>query len=317
MIYISDLYKKIIIANKENATKLRVCSGYSSSDFVKKVLEECPDLFIELFLGMTPQGMSLKNHLSFLELIEENEDRLKVWYQIEEVPTHIKCYTYYENDVEIVSYIGSANFTFNGFIHWREMLSSSKESLSKLYFEQEKISKLATFEFISDYVQFYEDDVVIEEETEEMISTVQDSSEIVDQIFYASKSPYKYRETLSIIPERFPSWKRKGINAFFNEEIESVSQTALVQFDTIFPMDRIFEVRTSDGKKFESYVDSSYSIKKMTFQPSLFKYISGRIDHDINNYLTRDILIKNKMNEIRFKKLQDDSFLMLFEADEN
>lgn len=328
MIYITNLYQNIIIKGCENATELKVCTGYSSSEFVKKVLDDCPTLKIELFLGMTVYGISSKNHDGFIKLIENYKERIKVWYQITEPPTHTKSYTFFKNEVEIQSYIGSANFTKNGFIKWNEMLISSELSLNDFYEAQKCLSMLANNEEIEKYIFLYEEDEIstnfIEEEEEQFIYVVdkdnQDSvSKYVDTDILSKKNnftDFRYRRRLTIIPEKFPLWKRKGINASLNGGRSTLLQTATFQFDTIFPLDKKIRILTKDGNSFVAYVDSSPSILEIEFTPSLHTYISKRIGHCPSSYLTREILVDKKMNDVRFLKIEEDLYEMIFEIDD-
>lgn len=63
-----NLYDNIIAKNADRYSHLRVITGYSSGNFVHRVLNDFPNLKIELYLGMAMQGISNRDHKAYREI---------------------------------------------------------------------------------------------------------------------------------------------------------------------------------------------------------------------------------------------------------
>lgn len=152
---INNLYNGVLIKEGRQANKLRIISGYASSGFLYRVSQDFPNLEIELFIGMTQEGISYQNHHNFKVLCQE--ENISVYYQVKDVPTHIKLYEFSVDD-EIQTYVGSANFSENGFMKQRELLSKiSTDENDKLFEEIAQASLECTDPDIPNRIMMYED----------------------------------------------------------------------------------------------------------------------------------------------------------------
>ncbi|AMB97390.1 phospholipase D family protein [Aerococcus urinaeequi] len=152
----SNLYQRIIRKEGQKAAKLRIISGYVSSGFLYRVSQDFPNLEIEVFIGMAKEGISYQNHNNFKVL---SEDKLiSVYYQVKGIPTHIKLYEFSSNN-EINTYVGSANFSENGFIKQRELLTKINTNKNDKLFEQiaQLSLKCTDFNVLSN-IPLFEDD---------------------------------------------------------------------------------------------------------------------------------------------------------------
>ena len=113
---VSDLYERIMQANADEFDCLRVITGYSSGDFIKKVLSDFPNLNIELYLGMARQGVSIRDHDYYQSITQKGV--VKVCYVTDKPMIHQKVMEFY-NSRDRIGYVGSANFSFNGFFEQR------------------------------------------------------------------------------------------------------------------------------------------------------------------------------------------------------
>lgn len=105
---------------------LRVLSGYVSPIFVEHVLETYDELQLEVIIGMvSTDGLAIWHHRAFLDLMNQFPDRLEIFYQVVSPGNHRKVYHWQGGILEERVFIGSANFTQNGFGRQREVLVES------------------------------------------------------------------------------------------------------------------------------------------------------------------------------------------------
>ena len=152
MIYNNELYLNVLKENCKIYDKLSIISGYASASFLERIIEEFPDLKIELFIGMSQEGVLKANHKQYLRIMSINKN-VNIYYQYKAALTHIKAYVF-SNYEETKSFVGSANFTENGFIFNNELLCETNESLNELFNDQKEKSKLCNDNSINEYLQF-------------------------------------------------------------------------------------------------------------------------------------------------------------------
>ena len=127
---VSDLYERIMQANADEFDCLRVITGYSSGDFIKKVLSDFPNLNIELYLGMARQGVSIRDHEYYQFITQKGV--AKVCYVTDKPMIHQKVMEFY-NSRDRIGYVGSANFSFNGFFEQREIMVVADNNLDAVF----------------------------------------------------------------------------------------------------------------------------------------------------------------------------------------
>ncbi|TKI46248.1 restriction endonuclease PLD domain-containing protein [Lysinibacillus tabacifolii] len=127
MYLIQDLESHVLeTPYSEGYRHLRVLSGYVSPIFIEHVLETYNELNLEVTVGMVPNdGLSTWQHWAFLRLMHLFTDRLSIFYQVSRPGNHRKVYHWQDPILETKVFIGSANFTKNGFGRQREILVES------------------------------------------------------------------------------------------------------------------------------------------------------------------------------------------------
>lgn len=129
--YLIDDLETHVITNpyNEGYRYLRVLSGYVSPIFVEHVMTTYTDLSLEITVGMVShEGIPIWNHQAFLTLVERFAGRLTVSYQVSRPGNHRKVYYWVENELlglDSRVFLGSANFTRNGFGRQNEILVES------------------------------------------------------------------------------------------------------------------------------------------------------------------------------------------------
>lgn len=127
-----DLYNNIIAENADKHSKLRVITGYSSGNFVNQVLRDFPNLNIEMYVGMALQGVSQRDHDLYRKISDNGMGEI---YYVDRLPmVHQKILEFYDGqEVQNVSFVGSANFSYSGFMKQREVMASIDEPLNDLF----------------------------------------------------------------------------------------------------------------------------------------------------------------------------------------
>ncbi|WP_283154140.1 restriction endonuclease PLD domain-containing protein [Guptibacillus hwajinpoensis] len=121
-----DIYRKILRTPYEDGLRtLKVLSGYASAAFVYHFLDEFPDVNLELTIGMAKKdGINTWNHQEFVKMTKESTN-IKIYYYTGAPPIHIKALLW-ENQLlihESQAFIGSANFSWNGFRDHQELMT--------------------------------------------------------------------------------------------------------------------------------------------------------------------------------------------------
>ncbi|MFE4241820.1 restriction endonuclease PLD domain-containing protein [Peribacillus butanolivorans] len=104
--------------------KLQIITGYASSSFLHHILGKFPEIQIELIIGMAKKdGINFWDHQEYIRLTSET-NRVKVYY-LDSIPgNHSKIY-YWKDETLFSSgatFVGSANFSWNGFRDQNELM---------------------------------------------------------------------------------------------------------------------------------------------------------------------------------------------------
>lgn len=329
-----DLYHNIIQTESKDAKVLKIISGYGSALFLKRVKEEYLHLKIVLFLGMTAEGVSQKNHDIFKELMNRYND-VYVYYQIEGSPNHMKILEFdsfeYQN-----TYIGSANFTENGFINNREVMTLVNESVELLFLKQLETSLLCIDDNIEKYIKIYEEEpmstLAILEEDEENYSTVSNinnkenkqENKNLDKNYYSrfielkkEMNPIYYLEfDIEIIlePENNPRWQSTGINSWINDKLPILVQTPRILFDKIFPIEEIFEIYSDDGMRYIAQLTGRFNGELKIINGNIYEYVKERIGLVEYRPISREDLKKYGETKIHFERIDKLKYLMSFNS---
>jgi hypothetical protein len=126
MYLISGLERSVITEPYNDGYRhLKVLSGYVSPIFLKHIMESYPELQVEVIIGMaSSDGIAIWHHQAFLDLVRDFNNRLTIFYQISRPGNHRKVYHWQQQDLILSErvFLGSANFTQNGFGRQREVL---------------------------------------------------------------------------------------------------------------------------------------------------------------------------------------------------
>ena len=103
--------------------KLRILTGYASSAFLNYIINKYPEIELELIIGMASNdGISFWDHSEYIRLT--NNHQISVRYNTTLPGIHTKIY-YWEgqHSDSAITFIGSANFSWNGFRDQHELMA--------------------------------------------------------------------------------------------------------------------------------------------------------------------------------------------------
>lgn len=147
MLFTDDLYHKVLIEPTERGCdSLSIVSGYASAPFMMKhvtdiVERKLTGRSISLIIGMWPNiGNLFVNHVGFKRICESTEVNVACRYN-SGVPNHTKAYLWSEGGIPKLAYVGSANYSSNGFVGFQnELLYEANPLLVATYIENCKLS---------------------------------------------------------------------------------------------------------------------------------------------------------------------------------
>lgn len=331
-----NLYESIINTEAPSAEELRIISGYGSASFLKRVKQEYPHLKIDLFLGMTSQGISKRNHIGFKELTNTFED-IAVYYEVRGIPNHMKIVEFRSSE-KTRTYLGSANFTENGFVNQKEVMTLIETNTDMLFEDQQQSSLICTDEEIERHVPIYLDDLIPGEESEVTIGkkSIEEnettkyvietnkrkltkksfSKELADLRSNSNKAYYNRFEIEAVLEAKnSPRWDNTGINAWKDKKVPTLVQTPRLLFNKIFPVDEIFEIFADDGNKYMAKLTGRFDGELELINGNIYEYVKKRINLNEHRPISREDLERFGNTKIQFERIDKLKYLMSFGLD--
>lgn len=257
---IDNLYENIIKTCFKKSNRITILSGYGSGKFLKKVLKDCPELKLDLYLGMTHEGVSTSSHHTFQHLTKTNP-YINVYYQIKGTPNHMKIYSIYNLDEQMVSFAGSANFTENGFEYNKEILVEGNLDFKEIFDAQHINSLICTDRDIEKYVNIY--NAVIEDSDDSETNRKYESSFVSGSKIYNPKSnklismrnkaSHKYFKEfdIEVVKSNDKNWEFTGINSGLYGGTPHLDIGNTLYLKQVFPRDTDFSLITDEDKEYK------------------------------------------------------------------
>lgn len=311
-IILTNLYEAIIGTNS-NAEKMRVISGYASPVFLRRVKRDYPSMKIELFIGMSQKGINKKNHDEYIGICKDFND-IDVYYQVSGNYTHRKIVEFnYINRQKV--YIGSANFTENGFIKQKELMVNIHYNVNDLFVLQKEMSVKCQDERVPDLIPLYNEDLNSNVESEEEVDNTQEDlkSHLINGSIQRHANYQDNTFDIEIVfDSKFdPHWESNGINAWTDNKVPYLLQTPKQFFDTIFPRDSIFKIITNEFI-FEARLQGDFYRELVILNGNIYEYVREKIGLIERRPITREDLLEYGNTKFRFTKVNDFLFEMIF-----
>lgn len=315
-IILHDLYESILAKNGKNSRRLRVIAGYASSGFLRRVKKDFPELEIELYIGMYKDGISLNDHHEFMNLCSEFND-VSVFYQVREKPTHIKLIEF-SSDYSSKVYVGSANFSDNGFFKHKELMINIYYDASSLFDIQLSKSLKCDNKNIRDFIKFYLDNnsdkkTVIVDDDKTPHETLKEDVKNYMYRYSTGGEPIELNNSFKlelVLEEEYnPHWEKTGINAWTNGKTPHLLQTPKDFFDKIFPVGKVFKIVT-DEFVFEAELGGDFNRELVFLNGDIYEYIRGKIGLKEKRAISRKDLVEYGQTSLRFVKVRDGLYEM-------
>lgn len=315
--YITKNFEQEVIEKpyNEGYRVLRVLSGYVSPDYVASILEKYEELVLEVIVGMTShEGISKWNHEQFKEISRKYVGRVNISYQIERPGNHRKVYWWVkEKQIENKIFIGSANFTVNGFTNQNEILVESTQSnidevfedLSTILCTESQVEqKIKLFEAIPFTYHLVNPSGEVEAKPVLQVGDVE-YSDYVELELTGRGGEVQARAGLN--------WgQREGRNA--DQAYISVPKGIHDQHPDFFPqLKKSFKIITDDNQIMVCVMAQANRKAIQTKDNSeLGRYFRSRLGLRSGEMIVKENLEQYGRNNIRIFKLEDDLFYMDF-----
>lgn len=327
MILSNNLFEEVINKESSRYNKLRIISGYASGTFLKKVATSCPKLEITLFIGMTQNGITLNDHIIFQNLTKDN--KIKVFYQVKEVQNHMKLYEFY-NESSSITYVGSANFSENGFFKQRELLAPIEAENDLIFENQLQNSVICTTPKIEEIIAINNNQNTIfgEEETSEIdINAFEVSGGELSE-YSKRNSFFQFRNyidddfdkiSVEILGNSNKKWSYEGINGIFNRKSSKsilITQTGH-HFDRFFPKDSEFYIHSDIGIKYKARIGGRFNKELYLLDGSFYDYVNMHLNLSTRRPINKDDLENFGCTHINFERINESLYLIYMEEDHN
>lgn len=147
-----ELWEKVLVDPwKLGANQLYIVSGYASAAMVFHQYEETNTdenlLNLHLIIGMAGrEGISLADHEGFRLLSDKHQGLFHCSYYTGKRPVHAKLFAWYCSDMPQTGFIGSANYSQNGFSDKQQevMIPCEPKDVHEYYLELQQDSIICT-----------------------------------------------------------------------------------------------------------------------------------------------------------------------------
>jgi len=318
-----ELFEKVLLNPvHQGANNLYVVSGYASATMasyhLERLLEISKNVTINLIVGMAShEGISKSNHQLFKTLMGNiypqnfdcryiTDNRLQV---------HSKVYTWCKDDTPLYAFVGSANYTNNGFlVATRQEAMGECSAVSSLAYFRQLINNSTECNNIAieDFVTIYLDRPYSHSKKPKLKSTTTDVTN--NQINLVDLSHVKI-DLLSdgTLPQRSGlNWGQRPKRDSNQAYIKIPSDIYKTDF---FPERKIhFSVLTDDNQTLicTRAQDNGKAIHTPFDNSLLGRYFRKRLGLSSGVLVTEEDLLRYGRTDIDFYKITDDTYFMDF-----
>lgn len=175
MHYTKNLIEEILEKPAKSNDELIILSGYGSAKFLRDINEKLAGTKLTLIIGMASQGITKLDYEEYLSLCREF-DNITVKFQLEKPATHMKIYQWVNRGRPTDCYIGSANFSYSGFLKNNEIMSKLENDCLDLINQYQSISVDCLMEGLDENINLVSENIYTEEFVELVDSSNFDQS---------------------------------------------------------------------------------------------------------------------------------------------
>ena len=302
MLITTKLFEQVLMSPAtDGANRLRIVSGYASSGMADYHMAELKNrkkpISIELVVGMALPNVI--QHRAFQNLSTHNPYDVDFLcsYVVDDRKVHAKSFCWLENDKPLCAYVGSANYSRNGFLE-----SGNREILAKA-------DPIAVSDFYDDVLKHSRNCVSWGNNISDFPAVNVDSASIVPSLETVDISLLE-KKTGNTPPTSGINWgQRKGRN----KNQAYIALPAEIYNSDFFPPRPVpFTVRTDDNEVFIMVraQDRGKGIHTTQSNAILGEYLRKRIGVASEEYVTKDDLMKYGRDYVTFTKINEETYLM-------
>ena len=310
-----NLIQRVLLEPIRNgADQLIIISGYVSHNMaswhMKRINEESlPPIQISLIAGMYPvAGVNIELHEGLKDLVnfsDEHYSSFECKYVYKGYPVHSKVYLWMKDKIPFVAFVGSANYTRNGFgkLQREYVVDCDPFEAYKYCQEIEADSIICNHSEVEEYIRFYKSQKIIQIEQETKDSTL----EKVTLSLLTSKGDVGYGSGINWGIRR-DGTKREPNQAYIRVPAE-------IARSGFFPLDKThFSAITDDHKQLILRIEQANN-KALTTplnNSSLGEYLRNRIGVANGAFVTKADLERYGRTDVTFYKIDEEQFFMDF-----
>ncbi|MDF2052990.1 restriction endonuclease PLD domain-containing protein [Priestia megaterium] len=306
-----NLLKKLIInPYNEGKQKLKIVSGYASPTFVHHILYALENVHVELTIGMVKHDpITIWEHKEYLKMAEDTK-RLNVEYYVGEKPIHSKVIYWEENGIfdKPLAFMGSANFTRNGYINYQETMTQIEPEKALAAFPSEHLLNFKT-PFIEELMEFaYQIGHTSRIDTSAVARVVRNTKPSVDLLLTTAENPRKIHSTGGLNWGQRPGREKNQAYIPVQKKIHNINPG-------FFPEKKVeFTLITDDGESFVCVMAqaNNKAIETCHDNSILGKYFRNRLGVSLGEFVTIEHLDNYGRNYITIYKINDETYFMDF-----
>src|SRR5699024_3035815 len=319
-VYTKRLYNKILVNNFKRYKSIRVISGYASPTMVRRVIKSFPDVHILLYIGMTQEGISEQNHQDYLQ-ITASYPNIQIYYQYKGSLNHIKLIEFY-NDTDCKVYVGSANFTENGYLNQKELMTYVNFDTKQLFEEQYRDSIHCTDKDEEKYIPLYKDQAEESNFREQQLQL----DNTIDNVFKAAVS-YRKDSLINKVNNNYLSffeldvmlkreydvhWFKSGINAWVEGQTTCIKGSPKQRLRRCFPTGDAITIYLEEGWKVNARVEGNTNDELVFENIDIYLYLSMLLNLQSHRPINYEELEEKRISKLYFTRLNENEYYMSF-----
>lgn len=321
-----ELFDKILLEPAlQGAEKLCIVSGFASAAMVSRHFEILnhykKPINIELIVGMCPyEGISLSNHLGFLQMVEDRfKKRFVCSYVFNGPPVHSKLYIWLKNEEPFYGFTGSANYTQPAFIGFqKEVMAVCDHKLGYRYFESLSSDTIYCNHIqVEDSIRIYNDKYYAQVKRDEKVG---------GGMHYQGDLDAFQKITVSFLDKNGDLPQRSGLNWGQRHEENREPNQAYIRLPAriyktdFFPNRTIhFTIITDDNKVLicTRAQDNGKAIHTPHNNSLLGEYFRNRLSLASGIPVSKDDLLRYGRTDVDIYKIDEETYFLDFSVNNN
>ena len=301
-----NLFNEILVKPVNGgANELLVVSGYASANMAYRHLGEDiikkQNVRVTLIYGMAREGVSSADHEGFKRL--ESGGLFECHYRLALPAVHSKVYIWMDGNKPVKAFVGSANYTQQGFGLARNQGEAMAEETPRNafdYFEQVRQGAMeARHDDIEDHIRFHNDGQQFNDNSDRRTVSLLGRGRVVQE---SAGLNWGYRQ-------------QPGYNRNLNEAYIQIG--ARLGREDFFPPRPIrFTIHADDGASFVAVraqkEGAGDAIETPENNSLLGEYFRNRLGVPAGAFVTREMLEQYGRTDVEFCKIDEENFLMDF-----